>query len=637
MSRISLEDAIQRHYGMTVPELRAKALSDSFVFSKGIAGFRRLGDAHRRACGILDAPDIEEFGMVMPRATGKSSTIKGKLLQLICKYPNIRILYISKTQGRAAAGVRDLRNRLMGIDAVLLPVLFPEVVPKNKHEVRWSGAAFEVNRTRSWDEATVEAAGVGTNKTGFHYDVLFFDDPLSPDKDDIRAEDIMFSDEEVQKVIGYMQLTTLGMFEPKGLHLTLFAGTRYATNDIISWIKDHWPQMTMFEETIEDKDGNMMFPEFWTRKMLDKEKRTKGNFFFMSQFYNRPVDLTNKVFRMEDIQTFDRAPKLKNGFVSIQIDPSQGKSGARGRKKCATAVSAFVTADDGRLCVLDYHKGAYGLAATIKHALKLADRYDPDVIGFESVGAQDWIEAELRNAQRQGKRRWRIEAIKRSRVSKDARILEIQPSVQNHDLYLRPWMQELRRELDDFPYGEKDLLDNLADHIKLTNKYGASLPYQIRVRGLGDAEVTADSIPNDTGDEKYSVIYMVPSPDGTSGFVLSVTKHEDVLFVTDAISLGEGDFDLAGILLDAVKGRQVVTSREVWNTFFKGSGISARKRDLRSKFPADAAVARISRGDVKLAEAASVLTGYATPLGLEAIEFMAENCGKKSGLQVIPV
>jgi len=631
MGHLPFEDYIRRKFNMSIPELRELALKDSFVFAKGIAGYHRLTDIHHKLCRVLDDPEVTDAGAVMPRASGKSSTFKGKLLQLICRYPNIRILYISKTQGRAAGGVKEMRNRLMG-QGTIIPVLFPELVPENKHDVRWSGSAFEVNRTKSWDEATVEAAGVGTNKTGFHYDVLYFDDPLSPDKDDIRAEDIMFSDDDVQKVIGYLQLATTGLFDPPGLHLTYFSGTRYATNDVVAWIKDHWPGMVMVDEGIEDANGKIQFPTFWTQKMIDKEKRTKGSFFYMSQFKNRPVDLANKTFRMDDIQVYDRAPPLKSGFVSIEIDPAGDKKG-RGTSK--TAVSAFLTSHDGYLYVLDYKKGRYGLGPTVKQALKYAERYDPDVIAFESVGYQATIETALRDAQRHGKKRWRIEAVTRDRRSKNARILEVQPLVQNHDLHLRKWMVELRRELDDFPYGEKDLLDTLADHIMLTHKYGASLPYQIRVRGLGDAEVKQDVVPEE--GEKIAVIYMVPTPDGTSGFVISAIKSNGTIYITDAISLGEGDFDMVGMMLAAIKGRQVITSREVWETFLKGRDVQARKRSLRSKFPVDAAVARIGKGEIKLTENASILTGYASSIGLEAIEFMAENCSGNGsgGLQVV--
>jgi len=157
------------------------------------------------------------------------------------------------------------------------------------------------------------------------------------------------------------------------------------------------------------------------------------------------------------------------------------------------------------------------------------------------------------------------------------------------------------------------------------------------VRGLGDSEIRPDAVPEE--GEKIAVIYMVPTPDGTSGFVMQVTKNNGTLYVTDALSLGDGDFDTVGMMLGALKGRQVVTTREVWETFLRGRDIKVKKRSLKSKFPVDAAVARIGKGEIKLTERASILTGYASSLGLEALEFMAESCSGmvNSGLLVAVV
>jgi len=632
--KIPLSLYVKEQFGMTLDELREAALEDTFLFAKGIAGFHRLScPVHRRGAALLQDPTNKEVGFTWPRATGKSSMFKARLLQLICKDPNVRILYISKTQGRAAGGVKDMRNRIMGKGAPLIPVLWPNLVPANTHDVRWAGSAFEVARSASWDEATVESAGVGSNKTGFHYDVLFFDDPLSPDKDDLRAEDILFSDEEVSKVIGYLQLASAGLFDPAGLHLTYFGGTRYASNDIIDWIKAHWPSMVMFEEEIDDKNGVNQFSTFWTTEMLAKEEKDKGSFFYQSQFKNNPVDMLHKAFRMVDMQYYDRAPSLRSGFVSIEIDPGRARSGGRTSGRCKTAVTVALTSHTGEIYVLDYKNAFLGLNETVDAALKFAMRYDPDVIAYEDVGYQSAVESRLRDEQRGSKKKWRIEGIKRSRVSKDARILEIQPVLQNHDLYVRKWMIDMVKQLDDFPYGAKDLLDTLADHIALTNKYGGTLPYQIRLRGLDQTQVREEDVPKE--GEKYAVIYMASTPEGVAGFILKAVQNNGTIYVTDALSVGEGDFDLSRMITSAVVGRKIVTSRAVWETFLKESGVSAKKRELRSEFPADAAVARMSEGTVRLTEKASILTGYASSIGLEAIEFLAEHCLGRDHLKVV--
>jgi len=635
---------VKERYGLTLDQLRELALKDTFFFASGIAGFTRLNNPpHRKGALLLQNPNNRQVGFVWPRGTGKSSLMKARLLQLICQNPNVRILYISKTQGRAAGGVKDLRNRIMGKGAPLIPVLWPELVPRNTHEVRWAGSAFEVNRSASWDEATVESAGVGTNKTGFHYDVLFFDDPLSPDKDDMRTEDILFSDEEVSKVIGYMQLATLGLFDPQGLHMTLFGGTRYATNDIVDWIKDHWPNMALFEQPIEDENGVNQFPSFWTDEMLAAEQAKKGSFYFQSQFKNNPVDLEHKAFHTEDIQLYDRAPSLRSGFVSIQIDPGRALASGRVKGRSKTAVLVALTAKSGEVYVLDYRNEFIGMEETAEAALRFATRYDPDVIMYEKVGYQSAVESRLRDLQRKKQKRWRIEGTTRTRASKDSRILEIQPHVQNHELYVKRWMVDLikqlddfpyGKQLDDFPYGDKDLLDALADHIVATRKYGGSLPYQLRIRGIEDRFLEEGDVPSD--GTPVAAVYITKTEDGTSGFIIKAVKKDGKIYVTDALSVGEGDYDISHLITKAAEGREVITSKEVWDTFLRGKGMKAKKRVLKSQFPADAAVARLQSGEVCLTEQAAILTGYASSIGLEALEFLAEHCGK-GGLKAVTI
>ena len=72
MSRVPFEQVVMEQYGMTIPELKERALSDSFVFGKGIAGYTRLGDMHKLLCKSLDDPDVQDIGAVMPRASSSS-------------------------------------------------------------------------------------------------------------------------------------------------------------------------------------------------------------------------------------------------------------------------------------------------------------------------------------------------------------------------------------------------------------------------------------------------------------------------------------------------------------------------------------------------------------------------------------
>jgi len=618
---VPLERYLKSKFGLTLEGTAKLAATDSYFFCKGVCGFHRLTETHKRMCTFLDGTELAK-GIIAPRATGKSSIIKGKLIQHIVEDPNVRILYVSKTKDRAEQGVKDMRNRIVGVGAPLLPLLFPQIVPTSLGSVRWTAAAFEVNRTTSWDEATVEAAGVGTNKTGFHYDIIFFDDPLAPDKDDIRAEDIYFNPEVVSKTVGYMQLTSIGNIDSGSkLQLIYFAGTRYSINDAIAWLKKNWKHMAFFEQIIyEDGTEKTAFPTFWDDARILREKENNGSFFFRAQMLNDPVDPATKVFHINRIQEYKTAPKFREGFLTITVDPASGK---RGKGHSKTAIMACLAPAIGGVYVLDYIEDYLNQRDTVDKTLKMARKYDPDIVGFEAVGYQAQLEPYLREAMRMEKTRFLIEPIHRSRTAKDGRIMKIQPVLENQELYVKSWMSRLLLCLDDFPHGDKDLLDTLADHIELAYKYSGKLAFKLRKQNIQDSIIESSEIPKD--GEVFACVYLERLDDGIYGFILQALKTKGKTYILDAFGVGGSSEPWMHNVMKIPQSTPIITTPDIADTFFSDVENRVIKRKLKSAFPAEAAIQAVDEGSIVLTRGAQALTASSTEAGLKAVQLLAEN------------
>ena len=629
---VPLERYLKDNFGIDLAEARDLALKESFFMSKAIAGFTRLTEVHQDACNFLDDQETQYKAIIQPRGTAKSSTIKGKLLQHIARDPNVRILYVSKTQDRAAQGVKDMRDRILGNGCPLYPRLFPELVPDNLRDGRWTASAFQVKRTKSWDEATVESAGIGTNKVGFHYDIIFFDDPLAPSKDDIHAEDIYFGADIIQKTVGYMQLAAIGNLDPGSkLRLIYFAGTRYSINDAVSWMKKHWKQMEFFERPVFGPDGHTQFPTFWSDAQIEMEKKAQGTFFFKSQMENDPVDPASKVFSVRLINEYMQSPPRKDGFLTITVDPA---GGVRGSGKSKTAITGVLSSSTGGVYVLDYKCDFIDPRRTVSETLAMAKRLDPDIVGFEKVGYQAALEPYLREAMRIEKMRFNIEAITRDRQSKDSRLIKIQPILENGDLYIKPWMTELVKQLDEFPYGDKDLLDTLADHISLTLKFSGRLMFQLKNFGIRDAIIEEQEIP--AAGEPFVCVFLEKDDYGMAGFVLRALKVMDKLYITEASGIGHIDGSWADAIVQLPSDIPIITTPDVADTFLKGCKNKIIKRKMRTQFPEQEAMQSITSGNVVLTSGSQALTGSVSEVGLRALALLVEN-SKKHQLKAVLV
>lgn len=163
--------------------------------------------------------DAKRKLIVMPRGTFKSSIGSVALpIQLLIKNSNLRILLDSEVYTNSKNFLREIK---MHMQSPMLISLFGDFQTEP-----WNEAEIIVKqRTKVLKEASITAGGIGTEKTGQHYDVIICDDLNSPSNSNTK--------EGREKVIQHYRYLT-SILEPTGTLVVI--GTRYSEDDCIGFI-----------------------------------------------------------------------------------------------------------------------------------------------------------------------------------------------------------------------------------------------------------------------------------------------------------------------------------------------------------------------------------------------------------------
>ena len=161
---------------------------------------------------------------------------------MIVRHPEITILYVSATAELAESQLYDVKN-ILGSD--LFRKYWPEYIhPDVGKREKWTNTAIMIDHPRRKAEgirdATIKIAGLTTNTTGWHADVICADDLVVPEN--AYTED---GRESVSKKSSqFTSIRNTGGF-------TMACGTRYHPSDIYA---------TWREAVYEDYDdeGNFL-------------------------------------------------------------------------------------------------------------------------------------------------------------------------------------------------------------------------------------------------------------------------------------------------------------------------------------------------------------------------------------------
>lgn len=290
-------------------------------------------------------------------------------IQLILNNPNIAIAIPSYNLKTAKSFVRQIKIILESNS--LLKAIFPDVLYQNPttQSPKWSEQeGLVVKRTSSRKEPTVMGFGlVDGQATGYHFDVLSFDD--------VVTQDSVTSPEMIQKTTERWQLAdNIGMPST----LKKYCGTRYHYFDTYAEVQKVTPTTIIPATDNGEMNGN---PVFLSKEELEKKLKDQGRYIFSAQMLLKPVAKEDQKFKLEDFAYYDELPRVN---YYIACDPANSKT----KKSDFTAYLVFGFSQDRKVYLVDGVHDKLDLGQRYNVLKALNDRYKPLVIGYERYGLQ---------------------------------------------------------------------------------------------------------------------------------------------------------------------------------------------------------------------------------------------------------
>lgn len=187
-----------------------------FLTARHLLGYKEITQkTHDSLIQALESKTKRKL-IVMPRGTFKSSLASVAYpIWLLLQNPNLRILLDSEIYSNSKNFLREIKAHLENKEVTDLFGVF-------KSDTWNEGEAIIKQRTKNVKEASLTAGGIGTEKTGQHYDVIIMDDMNSPNNSN--------SPENCEKVIQHFRYCQ-SILEPEGILVLI--GTRYHERDLI--------------------------------------------------------------------------------------------------------------------------------------------------------------------------------------------------------------------------------------------------------------------------------------------------------------------------------------------------------------------------------------------------------------------
>jgi len=164
-------------------QIREAAESDLFQFAQLVNPQRVYGDIHKEVFRWLMSMETPNQLLLLPRAHMKSHCVAVWCTWWITKHPETTILYVSATSTLAEAQLYSIKGML---DSDQYRLYWPDMTnPDEGKREKWSTSAISVDHPKRKMEGvrdpTIVTAGLTTNTTGFHADIVVPDDVVVPD------------------------------------------------------------------------------------------------------------------------------------------------------------------------------------------------------------------------------------------------------------------------------------------------------------------------------------------------------------------------------------------------------------------------------------------------------------------------
>ncbi len=360
--------------------------------------------------------------------------------------PTKRIVTISYGTSLSEAFSRQSRHLMQ---TAWCRAVFPELqIDPTKASVE------ELLTTRAGFRLSTSIGGALTGKGG---DILIIDDPM-------KAEEVSSETRREATWEWFNSTASTRLNSPKEgaiivvaqrLHEDDLPGRLIATGD---WDILELPAIETREREIQLTDdltwtrvpGEILLPEHMGREELDQSRRGMGTRAFEAQYQQTPTPAGGSIIRPEWFGTIPNGLRRCDYEAVIQSwDPASVPGESNDFSVCTTWGLIGNHVD-----LLDVHRAQYLQPDLLRVAAKLRQRWNPDLIIVEAVGAGRGVYDHLNRQCRTG-----VRPHLPKKIGKDARMALQSPKLEDGQVRLRlnaPYKEAFLAEAVTFPNGKYD-------------------------------------------------------------------------------------------------------------------------------------------------------------------------------------
>ena len=247
-----------------------------------------------------------------PRGHGKSeATSINYVSWLVGNYPDIHVNIVTKTSSLAENILLALMTRFEHDENYIR--IFGELKPRKP--VKWTTQEIIVNRREISKNPTIKATGLAGPITGGRSDLII--------KDDLIDEENVRTPLQFEKVVAWHDKVLMPTLYPWGGDITI--GTRWHYADLYAELmKPNRKYAVSLKQAIQ-KDGSVLWPEYWSREKLEERRAEIGSIVFDCQYQNDPTSMEGSLLKAKWLQPWEHRPPATCRYY-FGIDPSLGES-----------------------------------------------------------------------------------------------------------------------------------------------------------------------------------------------------------------------------------------------------------------------------------------------------------------------
>lgn len=330
--------------------------------------------------------------------------------QFVLGSPEKSVCIMSYKAGAAEAFSAQIKSAFERSEVLLR--CFPDVLWTERPDHagdQWTVSDFTVKRRTGRKEASVSTSGlVSGMRTGGHYDLLVYDDVVTPES--VTTPDMIRKTTDAWSMS--LNLGTLGHTRH------WYIGTRYALHDTYSEMLKSGTIKERRHVCVDARGEPVLLP----RAEFDKKKAEMSTKDWASQMMQSPVGEGELLFREEWLRTCDRPPEIPmNVYVVADTAQKQGVTSDY------TVMWVIGLGSDRRTYVLDCVRDRLTQSQRCDRLFGLVEKWMPAEVFWEENAAPDdreYFEAQMRTRGRFALRTFRQ---RRSDGSKERRIETLEP------------------------------------------------------------------------------------------------------------------------------------------------------------------------------------------------------------------